>query len=69
MMRKKYVQVTIPVEFRDVIEDVVADLRYGYRNAPEFARDAFRRLLIDLGALSKLPPKEESAPASSQKKV
>ena len=39
---------TVPKEFRDIFKDMVEHRRFGYTSVPEIARDAFRRLLLDL---------------------
>ena len=51
MPPKGWVSVSIPQELAEIIDEVVKDKKYGYRNRTEFVVDAIRMRLRELGYL------------------
>jgi len=49
----KFVSVSIPAEVIEQIDRMIESRKHGYESRPEFIKDAVRRRLEDMKALSK----------------
>jgi len=51
MGRRRYTTVSIPTEFMERIDKIIADAKYGYKSRAEFVNEAIRRRLEELKPL------------------